>query len=415
MKNNFDVAIIGGGAAGIMAAISAKQHHPGSRVVILDQTFALGRKILVSGAGRCNLTNSNLEKSPEKYYNCINADFVKKVFDQFGYNKICDFFQDELGVELTEDKKTKIGKIFPKTNEAKTIVSLLVDYLEGLGVEIILNFRCRSIRQVSDKSFEISGDDGNTARSDKLILACGGKTYPALGSDGSGFALATALGHEIIAPVPVAVPLVAKNLLFHEAQGTKLEAEITAGRHKAIGDILFTKYGLSGSAVLNISRDASVALNRDRKSGFKASLNFFPGKNDLAVKKIFTQRWNKRPAQTVLKSLIGLLPERVAVGILRICGIDAESRIKDISSAKADLLCKTMTNLEIVITDTRGWNEAEFTAGGVNIQEVKPGTLESKIINNLYFCGEILDVDGPIGGYNLSWAWSSGWVAGKIM
>jgi predicted Rossmann fold flavoprotein len=415
MKQNFVIVIIGGGAAGIMAAISAKQHHPGSRVVILDQTFALGRKILVSGAGRCNLTNSNLEKSPEKYYNCTNPDFVKKVFDQFGYNKICDFFQDELGVELTEDKKTKIGKIFPKTNEAKTVVALLVDYLEGLGVEIILSFRCRSVRQVSDKSFEITGNDGNMVRSDKLILACGGKTYPALGSDGSGFALATALGHEIIAPVPVAVPLVAKNLIFHEAQGTKLEAEITAGRHKAVGDVLFTKYGLSGSAVLNISRDASVALNRDRKSGFKASLNFFPGKNDSAVKKLFTQRWKKRPAQTVLKSLIGLLPERVAMGILRICEIDAESKIKDISSAKADLLFKTMTDLEIVITDTRGWNEAEFTAGGVNIQEVKSGTLESKIINNLYFCGEILDVDGPIGGYNLSWAWSSGWVAGKIM
>lgn len=389
MKQENDIAIIGGGAAGIMAAISAKKHHPNARVAIFDQTFALGRKILISGAGRCNLMNSNLEKSPEKYYNCDNHDFVKKVFEQFGCSATMKFFQEELGLELTGDKKTNVGKVYPKTNEAKTVVTLLTDYLENLGVEIILNSKCHDVKSI---------------QADKIILACGGKTYPALGSDGTGFSMAAALGHHIISAVPAAVPLVAKNVLSQEAQGVKMEAEITVGKNKEVGDVLFTKYGLSGSAVLSISRDVSIALNRDKKDGVKVSLNFFPGKTEAAVKKILTQRFKKRPEQTVLKNLIGLLPERVIIGILKISG-----------SNDIDLLCKTLTNLEMAVTDTRGWNEAEFTAGGVNVNEVKTGTLESKLIKNLYFCGEILDVDGPIGGYNLSWAWSSGWVAGKTL
>lgn len=412
MKQNFDFAIIGGGAAGIMAAISAKKHHPESRVVILDQTFALGRKILISGAGRCNLTNSSLEKTPEKYYSCDNPDFVKKVFEQFNYNEIVNFFQNELGVDLTEDKKTQVGKIYPKTNEAKTVVSLLVDYLEKMGVEIVLNSKCRSIKSVN-KIFVITDDKGKMFQSKKVILACGGKTYPALGSDGSGFALATSFGHHIISLVPAAVPLVAKNILSQEAQGIKLEAEIKMGGRKEIGDILFAKYGLSGSAILSISRDVSIVLNRDGKSGVKVLLNFFPGKNEPQVKKLLMQRWGKYPEQKILKSLIGLLPERVVMGILKLCRIDPGMNTKDISSSSIDSLCNTLTNLEVLVTDSRGWNEAEFTAGGVNVNEVKIGTLESKMIKNLYFCGEILDVDGPIGGYNLSFAWSSGWVAGS--
>jgi len=342
-------------------------------------------------------------------------DFVKKVFEQFDYKATVDFFQDDLGLELTEDKKTKVGKIFPKTNEAKTVVALLADYLERLGVEIILNFKCRSVRRVSGKGFEIVGDNGSAVQCEKLILACGGKTYPALGSDGSGFALATSLGHHVVPLVPAAVPLVAKNALSQEAQGVKMEAEITVGKHSEVGDVLFTKYGLSGSAVLSVSRDVSVALNREGKNDVKGFINFFPGKNETAVKKIILQRGKKRPEQTILKSLIGLLPERVAGGILKICGINFDGKIKDITSRDMDLLCKTLADFEIAVTDTRGWNEAEFTAGGININEVKPGTLESKVIKDLYLCGEILDVDGPIGGYNLSWAWSSGWTAGKIL
>jgi len=159
----------------------------------------------------------------------------------------------------------------------------------------------------------------------------------------------------------------------------------------------------------------SVALNREGKNDVKGFINFFPGKNETAVKKIILQRGKKRPEQTILKSLIGLLPERVAGGILKICGINFDGKIKDITSRDMDLLCKTLADFEIAVTDTRGWNEAEFTAGGSNINEVKPGTLESKVIKDLYLCGEILDVDGPIGGYNLSWAWSSGWTAGKIL
>lgn len=426
-QKNFDLIIIGGGAAGIIAAISSKRHHPTLSVAILDRTFALGRKILVCGAGRCNITNRNLNTSVTTKYYGAKPEFISSVFAQFPYEKIVEFFND-LGVELYIERKTQVGKLFPVTDQAKTITNLLDDELKRLGIEVFLNTECRAI-QKSDKLFKVEAVtlENNAPKGDptilfskNLIISAGGKTYPALGSNGSGYTLAQNFGHSLIQPVASALPLVGKNLISQEANGTKMEIEVSSiinGQQikTTTDDVMFTQYGLSGPAILNISREISIHLKRYNQKEAIVQLNFFPGKTKLQVQELLRARWRKRPDQTVEMSLNGIFPPKLPPIILKLCNIPLQAMVSNITASQEQTLLETLTTYQIIITDTRGWNEAEFTAGGINTDEIKIGTLESKKVPGLYFCGEILDVDGDVGGFNLSWAWSSGFVAGKLL
>jgi len=428
-KNTYDLVIIGGGAAGIMTAISAKRHSPELKVAIVDRTFALGRKILVCGAGRCNITNVNLEKSVATHYYGADPSFISSIFTKFSYDDLLHFFSD-LGIELYVERKKDIGKMFPITNQASTVTTLLEDELQRLGVDIFLNTEVKKIERVEigrEDGFEI---DALTTEKDEtagtkhafiskyLVLSAGGKTYPALGSNGSGYSLAESLGHTIITPVPSALPLVAKNPLSQALQGMKLEMEVTSEIEGKIiktrtDDVMFTQYGLSGPAILNVSREISIHLNRDRKREATLYLNFFPAQTAPKVMFVLASRWRKRGDQAVERSLYGLLPNKVADAVVVESGIQKGTSTSSLSMQDKDRLVKLLTKYTVRVTGTRGWNEAEFTAGGVDTKEVKE-TLESKKVPNLYFCGEILDVDGDVGGFNLSWAWSSGWVAGML-
>jgi len=426
LQKSFNLIIIGGGAAGIMAAISAKKYHPDYSVAIIDRTFALGRKILVCGAGRCNVTNVNLDITTEERYYGANPEFVKSIFDQFGYKDILSFFQD-LGVELYIERKTDIGKLFPTTDQAKTITALLEDELDRLNISIFLNTEVTEINK--DNQFKIHSREIDqeqktineiTFESKFLILSAGGKTYPALGSNGSGYLLAKALGHHIVTPVPSALPLTSKNPLLNDLQGVKMEMEVTSiieGKEvkKRKDDVMFTQYGLSGPAILNISREISIHINRFNKGGVKVRLNFFPGKTKEDVKLLLNERWVKRPNQTLEKSLFGIFPNKIPSVLLKGISLNKDIQVRDISEKQSDQLSNMLTSYTVDITGTRSWNEAEFTAGGVDTKEIKLESLESLKVSKLYFCGEILDVDGDVGGYNLSWAWSSGYVSGKLL
>lgn len=417
----FDLIIIGGGAAGQMAAISAKRNNADLKVAIIDRTFALGRKILVCGAGRCNITNVNLDKSISDHYYGASKNFIESIFSQFNYKSITDFFND-LGIELYVERKTNIGKLFPVTDQAKTVTALLEDELERLGVEVFLNTEVTDIK----KDFEIFELDSQNSEgkhikflSNKVIISAGGKTYPALGSNGSGYTLTEKFGHTIIEPIPSALPLMAKNPLSQELQGMKMEIEVTSViDNKNIktrsDDVMFTQYGLSGPAILNISREISIHFNRERKNNAKVLLNFFPGKDRNQIEQDLKDRWGRRPEQTIEKSLFGLFPNKFPPVFLKILGIDKDLKVSEISQSDQNKIFDSLSHFEIKIDGTRGWNEAEFTAGGINSEEIESGTLESKKVKGLYFCGEIVDVDGDVGGFNLSWAWSSGFVAGKL-
>jgi predicted Rossmann fold flavoprotein len=426
MNNQFDLIVIGGGAAGQMAAISAKRKFGKDfKVAILDRTFALGRKILVCGAGRCNITNINLDTDVEKRYYGATPVFIRDVLEQFSYKDIVSFF-NELGVELYVERKTNIGKLFPVTDQAKTITSLLENELKLLDIQVKLNTEVTSIKknEFFILNTNLLNQEGKvvetfTYSSKNIVMSAGGKTYPALGSNGSGYNLAENLGHSLIAPVPSALPLVSKNPLSHELQGVKMEIEVTSvidgvEIKKRTDDVMFTQYGFSGPAILNVSREISIQINRLFKSNVELIFNFFPSKTTQEVNTLLNLRWEKRRELTIEESLYGLFPNKIASTLLRVLSIDKTILVKNLSSKQIETLIKGLTTYKVSISGTRSWNEAEFTAGGINTNEVKSNSLESKIVPNLFFCGEILDVDGDVGGFNLSWAWASGFVAGKL-
>jgi len=262
--------ILGGGAAGIAAAISAARN--GKRVAICERMPALGRKILASGNGRCNLLNERLDES---YYNLAGRGLVKSVFARFGKDKIAGFFKS-MGVEIYSE----YGRYFPATNQSASVLKALELELDRLSITIELNFDVMDIA-CSKEQFTLKSISGKEIKSASVILACGGNTYPALGSDGSAYKLAARFGHTITKPVPAAVPLVTKDPLCHPLQGQKIRASVKGLIGQRVtdevqGDLLFTKYGLSGTAILDISEEISIAINRDDNADIGVLVDMVP-------------------------------------------------------------------------------------------------------------------------------------------
>ena len=310
---------------------------------------------------------------------------------------------------------------------------MLLDELERLGVEIFLNTEVKDIRyktkdkrlfQIETKAVEhkksLPGPRApNIICSKFCILSAGGKTYPALGSNGSGYDLARSLGHSIIDPVPSALPLEGVTPFSKKIPGTKFEMTATSIINDeeiktSTDDVMFTSYGLSGPAIFNISREISIAINREQRTENRVKLNFLPGYSAETALEMLEKRWEKRPEQRLEKSLYGLFPNKFVGAFLEIVGISPQLIADSLQLEEKQHLAEQLTNYVVPITATRSWNEAEFTAGGVDTYEIKSSTLSSLISENLYMCGEILNVDGDVGGFNLSWAWSSGWVVGQL-
>lgn len=412
-----DLIIIGAGAAGIMAAISAKRAHPEYEITILEKNPTLGKKILICGAGRCNVTNASV--SIDRYYGAPSK-FIATVLNQFN-NKNIIYFLNELGIVLYEEEKNgrKKGKIFPITNQAKTITELLESELTRLGIHIEYNAEVEDI--LVEEGFKIKYTqvgERKTLECEYLILACGGLTYPTLGATGFGLDIAKRFGHHIIEPVPSALPLEVNHSLIQKAAGIRIDVQVTSvinGKtpKSDTDEMLFTRYGLSGPVILNISREISVRINREKQNDCFVKINFFPGMNKDSLKNLLDHRWTAKQDQLVLHSLYGLLPNDLAKLILDELKINSTQTNSSLSKQDKIKLSEFLTDWTLRITATKGWNEGEFTAGGIDTKEIKP-TLESKLISKLYFAGELLNVDGDVGGFNLSWAWSSGYVAGKL-
>ena len=389
----FDVAVLGGGASGIVAAIAAKR--AGKAVLICERMPALGKKILASGNGRCNLLNENLSAS---FYNQQARPLVKSVFSKFGKDAILDFFHS-LGLQTYSEG----GRIFPVTNQSSSVLKILEIELKRLSIPVEFNFEVAAIACAGDR-FTLTAKSGYKISCKALIIASGGRTYPALGSDGSSYKAIEKFGHKIIDPVPSAVPLISKDPLCHVLQGQKISAlakAVIGGKvsAQARGELLFTKYGLSGTAILDIARDISVAINRAGRKDAAVILDMVPFMDETALK---TELEKRIKDGFLFEDLItGILPNKFGNALHGLL------RTKD-----AAAISKEIKNKEFLVTGTRGWNEADFTAGGVSIAEISEGTLESKLEKKLYFAGEVLDVDGCRGGYNLGWAWASGFTAG---
>ena len=396
-----DVIVVGGGAAGIMAAITAKRQ--GASVLVCEKMPKIGKKLLITGAGRCNLLNEILDAS---FYNPGSSAIVQSVLGQFGKDAIREFFKD-LGLATYADE---MGRIFPVTNQAASVLRVLELELERLKVTLDLGCEIKNIR-VSKNGFEISAKSGERETGRKVILCAGGKSYPALGAEGNGYTLAAAFGHRIVEPVPSTVPLLVKDPWCHVLQGQKVRASVTSriqGKdvRTASGELLFTQYGLSGTAILDVSDEISVALNRDRIAGASVVVDLIPFMGEAELEEELKRRSARGiPASEILE---GLLPRKLLVAVHHSKGTSSPLMP---GSFEKDL-AQRLKHKEFKVIGTRGWNEAEFTAGGIPVEEVDPMTLESKLQKGLYFAGEVLDVQGRRGGYNLAWAWASGAVAG---
>ena len=389
----FDIAVIGGGAAGIIAAISAGRK--GRDVIICEKMPRLGKKILVSGAGRCNISNVDLS---EAHYNPASRELVKSIFSRFTSQDIEKFFSG-LGLRLYSQE----GRIFPVTNQASSVLKVMEEELKRLKIPVEFGFEADNISG-SGGGFTVKSKSGKSVSCGSIVITGGGKVYPSLGSNGSCYFLAEALGHKIIEPVPSAVPLLAKDMFCHLLQGQRIQCiakSIIGGRagKEVKGELLFTKYGLSGTAILDISGDISIEMNRMKTKDAQVSIDMVPFIDKNELKKEIEDRIARHFA--VENLMMGILPDKFSI-VFRDLFKDKNSQ--GITDAVKDK--------RIEIIGTRGWNEAEFTSGGVDVRDVGKGTLESKLKKRVYFAGEILDVNGERGGYNLAWAWASGFVAG---
>jgi predicted Rossmann fold flavoprotein len=386
--------VIGGGASGIVAGIHAKQM--GNPVIICDRMPCVGRKILASGNGRCNLLNENLNES---FYNQSSQGLVKSVFSKFGKSSILDFFKG-LGLGLYSED----GRFFPATNQSSSVLKVLEMELKRLKVPVELDFEAARILR-SGGRFTVTSKNNKIIECERLILACGGKSYPALGSDGSAYQLAKKTGHHLIEPVPAAVPLIVKDPLCHVLQGQKISASARAlidGKEvcQSRGELLFTKYGLSGTAILDISEEISIAINRERKNNVFVLADLVPFMKERVLEGEISKRLVRRIPPEELTA--GILPNKFGAAFKEhFHGRDAED------------IVKALKTRPFRVIGTRGWNEADFTSGGIDASEIRQFTLESRLVKGLYFAGEILDVCGRRGGYNLAWAWASGFIAGE--
>jgi predicted Rossmann fold flavoprotein len=392
----YATVIIGGGAAGICAAISHAS--TGGSVIICEKTTQLGKKILASGNGRCNLLNDNLN---ELYYNVAARDLVKSIFGKFGKSEILELFKG-LGLETYSQD----GRIFPITNQAASVLKVLEMELKRLSVPVEYDFCCNGI-SVSKSGIVISSISGKRIACQKVIITGGGKTYPVFGSDGGIYEIARQLGHTFIEPVPSAVPLVVKDSMCHTLQGQRIFAGarcIIEGRksEEVQGELLFAKYGLSGTCILDISEEISIAINRQYRKDVFVAVDLVPFLNNKQLTFILQNRKNKKVATDEM--LVGILPNKLCTAFKSL-----------FEKGDIDSAANSLKDTRFKVSGTRSWNEAEFTAGGINVNEVNLGTLESRLCKGVYFAGEVLDVNGRRGGYNLGWAWASGYIAGQTL
>jgi hypothetical protein len=408
MIEHADIAIVGVGAAGLMAGIWAGRTRPGARIVALDGAAKLGAKILVAGGGRCNVTHDEVH---EREYAGSTRPAIKKVLRRFDVSATVAFFE-ALGVRL---KREDTGKLFPVTDSARTVLDALLGASAAAGVDLRHPRRVDAVERRGD-GFVVSGDWGALA-ADRVILATGGRSLPKSGSDGGGYALAAALGHNLTPRIfPALVPLTLPNghfLTTLSGISTRATLEVRTvldakPRARFTGSLLCTHFGLSGPVALDISRYYLNAAEDDPEAAL--TVNWLPDETpevvDAALQILQSQ------GRGIARALLGNLPERLGRALLAEAGLPAGATAATLIRESRARLVTVLTRLPLPITGNRGFTYAEVTAGGVPLSELVLTTMESRACPGLYLCGEICDVDGRIGGYNFQWAWASGFVAG---
>lgn len=407
---NDRIVIVGGGAAGLTAAIAAATR--GAVVTVLERLPRVGKKILATGNGRCNLTNVNLAMAN---YHGEDSAFATYALERFDVDRTLGFFAD-LGIEPRIETG---GKVYPASGQASSVLDVLRYELDRLGVEIRCEAGVKEIRR-AESGFTLQLKDQSQLKAGRVIIATGGQAYPGLGSDGSGFTLAKNLGHTIVEPFPALVQLRLAAGFLKQVKGLKFEGVVRlltgakAGGKvvgTARGEILFADYGISGPPILELSRMTGERLKAGEEVWLRLTVLDLP---EVELDRLLVDRFKSRPCKTLEFSLVGLINKRLIPVLCREAGIDDTVRpVAKVTPPERLRLVKLLRDWRLQVTGTTSWASAQVTAGGVRVAEVNPRTMESKLVPGLYFAGEVLDIDGDCGGFNLQWAWSSGWVAGS--
>jgi hypothetical protein len=413
MSEVVDLAIVGGGAAGLASAIFAAEKAPKNRIVLFDRARSIGAKILVSGGGRCNVTHDRV--TPDDFNGPRNI--VRNVLAAFDADATVRWFQS-MGVEL---KREETGKLFPVSDSARTVADALLRRCRDLRVQIACASRVTAIQPPSQAApffrIVLEGEQSTDVFCRRLIVCTGGKSLPRSGSDGSAWEMLRQLGHTVTPTYQALVPLVLDVRMFHASvSGISQDVELSmfAGGKRIdvrTGSLLWTHFGISGPVVMDASRHWVIAQATGQQPEMRC--NFFPAQGFEPVEKWLLAQIASRQKMSIGNLLAGRLPERVAAALLRHGDIDPATSAGQLSRENRRALVHLLTALPLRVVQPRGWNYAEVTAGGVPLAEVDFRTMESRIVSGLYLAGEALDCDGRIGGFNFQWAWSTGYIAGN--
>ncbi len=405
----FDVIVIGAGPAGIIAAGRAAEK--GARVALIEKNDQIGKKLLMTGNGRCNITQSEFDNKNLVVKYGKDGKFLFSALNVFGVGDIVNFFENR-NLKL---KTEKTGKIFPDNDKASDVIKVLYEYLQDNGVTTLFKTEVVDIEMIENKISKIKLKKGElTARN--YIIATGGKSYPHTGSTGSGYVWASKLGHCINKQKPALTPIKVKNSWIKEAQGISLSGvclNVHQNEKKIFsenGDMIFTHLGISGPVALNASKKIGNLLEN---GDVKILLDIKPNLSYEKLDEVLQNEFRKNSAKKLSNTLNDFYAPKLLDLIFKITKLDTEKHAAKISRDERKSLVKISKELELEVDSLLGFERAMITSGGVPISEIDSKTMRSKKIDNLYFAGEILDIDGPTGGYNLQICWSTGFVAGE--
>jgi len=405
-----DLIVVGGGASGLMAALIAKDF--GIDVAIIEGTDRIGKKILVTGNGRCNISNKNISY-PYRCFHSENNTFVEEALNKFTVKDTENMFLS-LGLPLVELEN---GKMYPKSLQASSVIDIFRMALDDRQIPLYSSCKINSINKNKNFTLYSNNEEFKNFSCNKLILSCGGKSAVKTGSDGSGYKLCKSLGHSIVSTLPGIVQLKLDYPYLKALSGIKFDGSVSLLVNDEIvrtevGEVLFTDYGISGPPIMQLSSYASKALYNSSKVTIR--LDMFPYESKEDVENFFSSHFSMFNYRGISSALIGVINKKLIPTILKDVGIkDIHLPCSNIDWKHINKLINRFKEWDFNCIDTNGFPNAQVTVGGINTSEVNNMRLESKLVKDLYFCGEILDVHGDCGGFNLQWAWSSGYLAAK--
>lgn len=417
MKTNekYDVIVVGAGSSGLMASVAASEH--GAKVLLLDKGSKLGRKLGISGGGRCNVTNA---KEIDELVKNIpgNGRYLYSALSTFNNKDIIVFFE-ELGIKLKEEDN---GRMFPVTDKAQTVVDALVGKIRTQGVTIRVNSPVEQVNYKDGEAIGVTLRSGEVIDGSSVIIAVGGKSVPQTGSTGDGYAWAEEAGHTITELFPTEVPLTSSEpfIKSKELQGLSLRnVALTVWNEKGKkiitheGDMIFTHFGLSGPIALRCSQFVVKLLKQSKSGEVKATIDLLPAETADEIYSHSLRLAENEPKKAIKNVLKGFFPERLLPLLFQLAGLKSEITYDHIPKQAWLELARAAKALPVQINGTRSIEEAFVTGGGVHLKEIDPKTMQSKLMEGLYFCGEILDIHGYTGGYNITAAFTTGYSAGK--